>query len=109
MKWFMVSAMTVALLFGSAALAQEDDFDLDALLGDFDSPPAEVDVTAADSAPAAEAVEEAVAESEPVAGPDINGADCFHPYSSGQRKLACVAWETGEFGVAANVPSCVAQ
>lgn len=42
-------------------------------------------------------------------GPDINGADCFHPYSSGQRKLACVAWETGEFGVAANVPSCVAQ
>lgn len=67
MKWFMVSAMTVALLFGSAALAQEDDFDLDALLGDFDSPPAEVDETAAEPVPAAEAVEEAVAESEPVA------------------------------------------
>lgn len=42
-------------------------------------------------------------------GPDINGADCFHPYSSGQRKLACVAWETGELGAAANVASCLSQ
>ncbi len=67
MKWFMVSAMTVALLFGSTALAQENDFDLDALLGDFDSPPAEVDETAAEPAPAVEAMEDA-AEADPFAG-----------------------------------------
>ena len=34
MKWCMVAAMSVSLLFGSMAFAQEDDFDLDALLGD---------------------------------------------------------------------------
>lgn len=43
MKWCMVAAMTVSLLFGSVALAQEDGFDLDALLGDFDSAPEQVE------------------------------------------------------------------
>lgn len=29
---------------------------------------------------------------------DIDGFDCFHPYkSTGQKKLACAAWESGEF------------
>jgi general secretion pathway protein D len=43
MKWCMVAAMTVSLLFGSVAWAQEDGFDLDALLGDFDSAPEQVE------------------------------------------------------------------
>ena len=34
MKWFMVVAMAVSFLFGGMARAQEDNFDLDALLGD---------------------------------------------------------------------------
>ena len=53
MKWCMVAAMAVSLLFGGAARAQEENLDLDALLGDMD--------TAA--APAAEAA----APAEPVA------------------------------------------
>ena len=55
MKWCMVAAMAVSLLFGGVAQAQEDNFDLDALLGEVDSatPPAEA------AAPAA--VEEAAA------------------------------------------------
>ncbi|MDD2239199.1 MAG: hypothetical protein PHI93_00880 [Kiritimatiellae bacterium] len=55
MKWCIVAAMTVALLFGNVAGAQDDEFDLDALLGDFDSPPAQVD----DASVEAEAVAEA--------------------------------------------------
>jgi tetratricopeptide (TPR) repeat protein len=104
MKWFMVSAMTVALLFGSAALAQEDDFDLDALLGDFDSPPAEVDVTAADSAPAAEAVEEAVAESEPVAAAEAveDAAVEAAPFAGPEAAEAPVAEAVEEMGAEAD-------
>ena len=34
MKWCMVAAMAVSFLFGGMAFAQDDDFDLDALLGD---------------------------------------------------------------------------
>ena len=64
MKWCIVAAMTVALLFGSVAGAQ-DDFDLDALLGDFDSPPAQVEDVAAEAEPAAEAMLDDVAEAVP--------------------------------------------
>lgn len=35
---------------------------------------------------------------------DINSADCFHPYKdTGQKKLACAAWEAGEYGNLANI------
>lgn len=34
MKWFMIAVMAVSFSFGGMAFAQEDDFDLDALLGD---------------------------------------------------------------------------
>jgi hypothetical protein len=42
-------------------------------------------------------------------GADINGSDCFHPYhSTGQKKLACTAWESGELGQPANIQkSCL--
>ena len=63
MKWCMVAAMAVSLLFGGAARAQEDNLDLDALLGDMDSA----------AAPAAEAaapaVEESVAATDEFAAP----------------------------------------
>lgn len=65
MKWCMVAAMTVALLFGNVAWAQDDDFDLDALLGDFDSPPAQVDEVTAEAEPAAEAMLDDIAEVAP--------------------------------------------
>ncbi|HOO21046.1 MAG TPA: hypothetical protein PL011_06635 [Kiritimatiellia bacterium] len=95
MKWFMVSAMTVALLFGSVALAQEDDFDLDALLGDFDSPPAEVDETAAENALTAEPVEEAVAEIEPAAAAEaVAEADPFAGTEAAEEPVAEAAEET---------------
>jgi general secretion pathway protein D len=74
MKWFMVAAMAVSLLFGGAAWAEEDNFDLDALLGDTASAtnPADAaapaDAPAADVAPAAEEVTAPVAE-EAVAAP----------------------------------------
>lgn len=39
---------------------------------------------------------------------DIDGFDCFHPHKdTGQRKLACAAWEAAEYGSLANVPSCL--
>ena len=35
---------------------------------------------------------------------DINSVDCFHPYKdTGQKKLACAAWEAGEYGSLANI------
>ena len=94
MKWCMVAAIAVSLLFSGMAFAQGDDFDLDALLGDVG-----VDVAAdADSAApafqeeevaeafddsmdafAAEpAVEEASAEADPFAAEaDVSDADDF--------------------------------
>lgn len=39
---------------------------------------------------------------------DIDGFDCFHPAKdTGQRKLACAAWEAAEYGSLANVPTCL--
>ncbi len=39
---------------------------------------------------------------------DIDGFDCFHPAKdTGQRKLACAAWEAAEYGSLANVPACL--
>ena len=61
MKWCMVAAMTVALLFGSVALAQDDGFDLDALLGDADTATASVADATADVAVAEAPAEEAEA------------------------------------------------
>ena len=37
---------------------------------------------------------------------DVSGIDCFHPSIEGQRRLACIAWETWEFG-GRNVGACV--
>ena len=70
MKWCMVAAMAVSLLFGGVAQAQEDNFDLDALLGDVDSATAPAEATPAPAAveapaaPADVAVEEAAATAE---------------------------------------------
>ena len=62
MKWCMVAAMAVSLLFGSMAFAQEDNLDLDALLGDAGTTtePAAQPAAAAEAAPAAEAPAEAM-------------------------------------------------
>jgi hypothetical protein len=39
---------------------------------------------------------------------DIDGFDCFHPHKdTGQRKIACAAWEAAEYGSLSNVPSCL--
>jgi lysophospholipase L1-like esterase len=39
---------------------------------------------------------------------DIDSFDCFHPAKdTGQRKLACAAWEAAEYGTLSNVPSCL--
>lgn len=39
---------------------------------------------------------------------DIDGLDCFHPAKdTGQRKLACAAWEAGEYGSPSNIPACL--
>ena len=76
MKWCMVAAMAVSLLFGGVAQAQDDNFDLDALLGDAgasgETAPADAAaVPAVDEAavaPAAEALpEEAAAPAEELA------------------------------------------
>ena len=70
MKWCMVAAVAVSLLFGGVAQAQEDNFDLDALLGDMDSAaaPAEAGAPAsADAAVAPAAAEEVAAPAEAVA------------------------------------------
>jgi len=63
MKWCMVAAMAVSLLFSGMAWAQEDDFDLDALLGDVGTE------EVAEAAPAVEetVIEEAVVVEEAVA------------------------------------------
>jgi general secretion pathway protein D len=80
MKWCMVAAMAVSLLFGSMAFAQKDDFDLDALLGDVGtttSAPAAVDTADVAVAPAAEtpapaAVEEAIVPAAEAAAADAS-------------------------------------
>ncbi|MGD9612554.1 MAG: hypothetical protein AB7V22_06585 [Kiritimatiellia bacterium] len=56
MKWCMVAAMAVSFMFSGMAFAQEDDFDLDALLGDVGA------ATEESAEAAAPAAEEAVAE-----------------------------------------------
>ena len=53
MKWCIVAAMTVSLLFSGMALGQEDDFDLDALLGDVGVEEAVVGEVAPDTGAAA--------------------------------------------------------
>ena len=58
MKWCMVAAMAVSFLCGSMAFAQEDNLDLDALLGDVGAP---TEQAAEAAAPAAEVPAEAVA------------------------------------------------
>ena len=58
MKWCMVAAMAVSFLCGSMAFAQEDNLDLDALLGDVGAP---TEQAAEAVAPAAEVPAEAVA------------------------------------------------
>ena len=40
-----------------------------------------------------------------VAG-DLSDIDCFHPSTAGQRRLACIAWETWEHGTG-NVAACL--
>jgi len=57
MKWCMVATMAVSLLFSGMAWAQEDDFDLDALLGDVGTE----EVTEAEPVAEEAMVEEAVA------------------------------------------------
>ncbi len=37
---------------------------------------------------------------------DISDLDCFHPSATGQKRLACIAWETWEHGTG-NVAACV--
>lgn len=37
---------------------------------------------------------------------DVSDIDCFHPSIEGQRKLACIAWETWELG-SGDVASCL--
>ncbi len=78
MKWCMVAAMAVSLCLGGVARAQDDNLDLDALLGDFESAPEQAEAApAAESAPVADAVlpdaapaEAAVAAEEPAASED---------------------------------------
>ena len=54
MKWCMVAAVAVSFLCGGMAFAQDDNLDLDALLGDFET----ADAPAAEAVPAAEAAAE---------------------------------------------------
>jgi len=37
---------------------------------------------------------------------DVSDVDCFHPSTTGQRRLACIAWETWEHGTG-NVAACL--
>ena len=66
MKWCMVAAMAVSFLCGGMAFAQDDNLDLDALLGDVgaatEEAVAEAPAAVAEEAPAAEAVAADVAE-----------------------------------------------
>ena len=66
MKWCMVAAMAVSLLFGGVAKAQEDNLDLDALLGDMDSAAAPTNEAAA---PVETATEESVVAADEFAAP----------------------------------------
>ena len=68
MKWCMVAAMAVSFLCGSMAFAQEDDLDLDALLGDVGAP-TEQAAEAAAPAVDAEAAPVAAVPAEAVAAP----------------------------------------
>ena len=44
-----------------------------------------------------------------LAGRDLSDIDCFHPkWSTGQKKLACAAWETWEYG-SGNEAGCFTQ
>ena len=83
MKWFMVAAMAVSFLYGGVARAQEDNFDLDALLGDVGSATGQTAAAESPAAPEATPVaveetaapaEESVAAVEEVAAP---AADAF--------------------------------
>ena len=65
MKRFIVAATVFSLAMGLSAWAQEDDFDLDAMLGDFDAPAAE------------EAVEETAGAVEAAADDFAEAADDF--------------------------------
>lgn len=41
---------------------------------------------------------------------DIDSLDCFHPYrTTGQKRLACAAWEASEYGVLSNIPKTCLQ
>ncbi len=66
MKWCMVAAMALSLGLGGVARAQDDNLDLDALLGDFDSAPEQVEAApAADAAPVEPAAADAMTEAAP--------------------------------------------
>ena len=67
MKWFIVAAMAVSFLLGGVARAQEDNFDLDALLGDVGTTAEAADEAPAPAEPAV--VEEAPAAADEVAAP----------------------------------------
>ncbi len=72
MKWCMVAAMAVSLLIGNMAFAQEDNLDLDALLGDAgttSAPAADAAAVAAPAETAAPAEAAAPVEAAPVAEP----------------------------------------
>ncbi len=90
MKWCMVAAMAVSLLFGSMSFAQEDNLDLDALLGDVGS--------TAEQAPdaAAPAVEPAAEEAAPVAEAPVEEAavaEEIAPVAEAPAEEAAVAEE----------------
>ncbi|HRT05280.1 MAG TPA: hypothetical protein P5204_06240 [Kiritimatiellia bacterium] len=127
MKWCMVAAMAVSFLCGGMAFAQDDDFDLDALLGDVGTAaeaPAEAAAPAAEEAaaeavaaaePAAEeAVAEAVAAVEPAAEEAVAeaaevaeaAADPFSDFAAEEAAPAAeaVAAETAEPAEAAADP-----
>jgi hypothetical protein len=41
---------------------------------------------------------------------DIDALDCFHPYrTTGQKKLACAAWEASEYGSLSNIRTTCLQ
>jgi len=71
MKWCIVATMAVSLLFSGMAWAQEDDFDLDALLGDVGAPTDQ----AAEAPPVAEEVVEDVAGETAVAAEEVVAED----------------------------------
>ncbi len=80
MKRCIVAAVVFSLSLGLSALAQDDDFDLDAMLGDFDEPVAE---TVSETAEAADAAAADVAEA----------ADEFADFAAEAAEPAAVAVE----------------